>query len=44
MPIMDILKTKSTVKQFTGEEILSSIPAFSDPSEIIVDNEDLDLL
>jgi hypothetical protein len=40
MPINEITKTKSNMKEFTGEETLSSLPLFSDPSEIIVDNED----
>lgn len=40
MPISDIVKAKSNTKEFSGEETLSSMPPFSDPSEIIVDNED----
>jgi hypothetical protein len=40
MPINDIIKTKGTTKEFTGEELLSSTPPFIDPSEIVVDNED----
>jgi hypothetical protein len=40
MPINEIAKTKSYVKEFSGEEALASMPAFNDPSEIIVDNED----
>jgi hypothetical protein len=40
LPINDILKAKVDSKEFTGEETLASIPSFSDPSEIIVDNED----
>jgi hypothetical protein len=40
MPITEIIKTKSNVKEFSGEETLASMPLFSDPSEIIVDNED----
>jgi hypothetical protein len=40
MPISEIIKTKGNTKEFSGEETLSSIPPFSDPSEIIVDNED----
>jgi hypothetical protein len=40
MPITEVIKTKSSVKEFSGEEVLASIPSFSDPSEIIVDNED----
>jgi hypothetical protein len=40
MPINEIIKLKSTVKEFSGEEILPVMPLFSEPSEIIVDNED----
>ena len=40
MPINEITKGKSNIKEFTGEEILPSMPLFSNPSEIIVDNED----
>jgi hypothetical protein len=40
MPINDVLKTKNVIKEFSGEETLTSIPALSSPSEIIVDNED----
>jgi hypothetical protein len=40
MPINDIIKTRGVVKEFTGEEILTAMPPFTDPSEIIVDNED----
>lgn len=40
MPINEILNTKGIASEFTGEEILASAPLFSDPSEIIVDNED----
>ncbi len=40
MPVSEILKTKSNTKEFSGEEILPSMPLFSEPSEIIVDNED----
>jgi hypothetical protein len=40
LPINDIIKSKGIVKEFTGEEKLSSIPRFTDPSDIIVDNED----
>jgi hypothetical protein len=39
-PINDIIKVRGTVKEYTGEEVLSSTPSFTDPSEIIVDNED----
>lgn len=40
IPVEEITKTKGTVREFTGEEFLGELPAFSDPSEIIVDNED----
>ena len=40
MPINDIVKSKDVTKEFQGEEKLASIPPFTDPSEIIVDNED----
>jgi hypothetical protein len=40
MPINEVTKTKGNTKEFSGEEILASIPPFTDPSEIIVDNED----
>jgi hypothetical protein len=36
----DIIKSKYDNEVFTEEEILPSIPKYSDPSEIIVDNED----
>jgi hypothetical protein len=40
MPIDEITKSKSNTKEFSGEENLNTIPAFYDPAEIIVDNED----
>ncbi len=40
MPVNDIIKVKGSFREFSGEEVLSSMPAFTDPSEIIVDNED----
>jgi len=40
LPINEIIKEKNTLKEFSGEEILESIPPFEDPSDIIVDNED----
>jgi hypothetical protein len=40
LPVNDIFKTSGDVKEFTGEEVLSSIPPFLDPSWIVVDNED----
>jgi len=40
LPVNDIIKSKSDVKGFEGEEILASMPRIFDPSEIIVDNED----
>jgi hypothetical protein len=39
-PINEIVKTKGGSKEFSGEEILAKMPSFTDPSEIIVDNED----
>jgi len=40
LPVNEIIKAKGDTKEFTGEETLASIPPYSDPSEIIVDNED----
>jgi hypothetical protein len=40
LPIEEIIKSKNHAKEFNGEEILSKIPPFSEPFEIIVDNED----
>jgi hypothetical protein len=40
LPINEIIKSKNNTKEFSGEEKQESIPPFSDPSEIIVDNED----
>jgi hypothetical protein len=40
MPVNEIVKSKSSTKEFIGEEILPKIPDFTNPSEIIVDNED----
>jgi uncharacterized membrane protein YgcG len=40
IPIDEIIKSKDVNKEFSGEEIDSSDPVSSDPSEIIVDNED----
>ncbi len=40
LPINEIRKTGKDIKEFTGEEILSSIPSFLEPSDIIIDNED----
>jgi hypothetical protein len=40
MPVNEIIKTKGNSKEFTGEEILATMPLFTEPSEIIVDNED----
>jgi hypothetical protein len=39
-PINEITKSRERVKEFIGEEILGKIPGSTDPSEIIVDNED----
>jgi hypothetical protein len=40
LPLNDIIKARTGTKEFTGEELLASIPSYTDPSEIIVDNED----
>ena len=40
LPFDDVIKSRRDAKEFSGEEVLSSIPPYSDPSEIIVDNED----
>lgn len=40
LPISEVIKVKGNTKEFNGEEVLDKIPEFSDPSEIIVDNED----
>lgn len=40
IPVNEIIKSKNDVKVFEGEEILAVMPRISDPSEIIVDNED----
>jgi hypothetical protein len=39
MPVNEIVKSKSSTKEFIGEEILPKIPDFTNPSEIIVDNK-----
>jgi hypothetical protein len=40
LPIDQIIKSKDVTREFQGEELLSSEPAFHDTTEIIVDNED----
>jgi len=40
IPINEITKTKNSKKEFSGEENLSILPPFTQPFEIIVDNED----
>lgn len=40
LPIDEVIKSKDRTKEFSDEEILASLPRFTDPSEIIVDNED----
>jgi len=40
LPVNEIMKSKNSVKEFSGEETLSSMPSYNEPSEIIVDNED----
>lgn len=44
MPVTEIVKEKSSVKEFSGEETLSSFPVFLEPSEIVIDNEDAGLI
>jgi hypothetical protein len=39
VPISEILKSKDVTKEFEGEEILSSLSSFTEPGEIIIDNE-----
>jgi hypothetical protein len=39
-PIDEIIKSKDVIKEFSGEEIVSSDPSASDQFSIIVDNED----
>jgi len=38
-PIDEIIKSKDVIKEFSGEEIVSSDPSASDQFSIIVDNE-----
>jgi len=40
LPITEIVKSSGRKEEFSGEEILPSIPPFTEPYEIIVDNED----
>jgi ABC-type transport system involved in multi-copper enzyme maturation permease subunit len=40
LPVNDITKVKGSSREFEEEEILKEMPQFSDPTEIIVDNED----
>ena len=40
MPINEIAKSKNDSREFSGEEVLAVIPPSSNPSEIVVDNED----
>jgi hypothetical protein len=39
-PVNDIIKAKNDTREFSGEEVLASIPPFIESSEIVVDNED----
>lgn len=39
-PIEEIIKLKDKSKFFEGEETLQALPGFTEPGEIIVDNED----
>lgn len=40
VPVEEIIKTRGPVREFTGEETSVELPLYSDPTEIIVDNED----
>ncbi len=40
MPINEIAKSKNDTREFSGEEVLAVMPSSSNPSEIVVDNED----
>ena len=40
LAVNQVIKARSDTKEFSGEETLASIPGFSDPAEIVVDNED----
>jgi len=40
MPISEVGIARSNTTAFSGEELLTSMPTFLNPSEIIVDNED----
>jgi len=40
LPFNELAKARSDTKEFTGEENLTSVPSYTDPSEIVVDNED----
>jgi hypothetical protein len=40
LPFNEILKSKKDIKEFSGEETLKHVPASTEPSDIIVDNED----
>jgi hypothetical protein len=39
-PITEIIKSSGRREEFSGEEILPALPPFTEPYEIIVDNED----
>jgi hypothetical protein len=40
LPVGNILKNKGITKEFTGDEILTSLPLFIEKTEKVVDNED----
>jgi ABC-type transport system involved in multi-copper enzyme maturation permease subunit/uncharacterized membrane protein YgcG len=40
LPIDEIIKSKDVIREFSGEDIISSDPAATDQFSIIVDNED----
>jgi hypothetical protein len=40
LPFNEIIKSKRNLREFSGEEVLPYLPTFTEPSDIIVDNED----
>jgi len=40
LPVDDVFKSRNGLKEFSGEETLTSAPSYTDADEIIVDNED----
>ncbi len=39
-PVNEIIKAKRETKEFSGEELLKTMPPYTEASEVIVDNED----